>query len=271
MPCRLDQLLAPHSHCRLGLLLSRNKNPTTVLGLQSNQVKLSRALEKPAGIYTWIQLFNLFAHAGIRCSTLGLHQYSTHDYIDFPIDVNESERPITGYLCLGYYEGLHSSTKEATPLLQHNSAEGDGHSRGTAQPVHRNSRIHLRPFRGFAIIITAHHDDLTTQKPLKSLPQEDAPLTSFSTNPASRIMSIIEKRFPRLSISLNNETPQLLEVHDPEYVLQSQQFLSLASKTGYFGSNKIGFRTFDKNGLSPTLTSRNTIIVDIESGHLDGF
>jgi len=125
MPCRLDQLLAPHSHYRLGLLLSRNKNPTTVLGLQSNQVKLSRALEKPAGIYTWIQLFNLFAHAGIRCSTLGLHQYSTHDYIDFPIDVNESERPITGYLCLGYYEGLHPSTKEATPLLQRDSAEGE--------------------------------------------------------------------------------------------------------------------------------------------------
>ena len=49
------------------------------------------------------------------------------------------------------------------------------------------------------------------------------------------------------------------------YILQSQTFLSLASKIGYFGSSEIGFQTYDENGPSRTMTSRNTIIVDIKA------
>jgi len=94
---RLHTSISPHLYYKLGILISRNSSTTTVLEFQLNLTTPSGALEKPSGVYTFIQLVNLFNNSGIRCSTPGLHQSSASDYSKFPVDVNQSERPITGH------------------------------------------------------------------------------------------------------------------------------------------------------------------------------
>ena len=156
---------------------------------------------------------------------------------------------------------------EATPLRQQNKrTKEDGHSRGKPHVVQRNSLLHLQPFRGFAIIVvTAHYDNFDVGespgpliKKKESQPSPDDPL--------SCLINLVEKRFPSLSLTISNETNHVLTVRDPNYILSSQKFQSLASKTGYFGTNEIGFRTYDVDGPSPTVTSKNTILVDLKSG-----